>query len=77
MQDLKWVRRQGQIVAREKKRVRQNLHIPLKKKLDSLAELYEVFERRLKDTESVFQAKRISENIELQERMTTLNHPQD
>ena len=77
MQDLMWVRKQGQIIAREKKKVRQNLHIPLKKKLDSLAELYEVFEQRLKDTEAVFAAKRISEIIELQERMTAINHPQD
>ena len=77
MQDLMRVRKQGRIVAREKKKVRQNLHIPLKKKLDSLAELYEVFEQRLKDTEAVFAAKRISEKIELQKRMTAINHPQD
>lgn len=47
MRDLSWVRKQGQIVAREK--ICRELHIPLKKKLDSFAELYEVFEQRLRD----------------------------
>lgn len=76
MQDLSWARKQGQIIAREKKKIRQEFHIPLKNKLDSLAELYEVFEQRLKDTEPIFEAKRMSEKIELQERMTAISHPQ-
>ena len=77
MQDLIWVRKQGRIVAREKKKIRQKLRIPLKKKLDALAELYEVFEQRLKESGPVFVAKLVSEKIELQERMTAINHPQD
>jgi len=77
MRDLNWVRKQGLIVACEKKKIRQEIHIPLKKKLDSLAELHEVFEQRFKDTAPVFAAKRMSEKIELQERMRSINHPQN
>ena len=77
MRDLSWVRKQGQIVAREKKKFRQEIQVSVKKKLDSLAELYEVFEQRLKDTEPIFAAKRMSEKIALQQRMTTINHPQN
>jgi len=73
MRDLSWVRKQGQIVEREKKKFRQKIRIPMKKKLDLFAELYEVFERRLKDTESAFINKRMSEKIELQNRIKTIN----
>jgi hypothetical protein len=75
MRDLSWVRKQGQIVAREKKKIRQELHIPPKTKFDSFAELYEVFEQRFKDTEPIFAGKRMSEKIELQERMRAINRP--
>ena len=77
MRDLSWVRKQGLIVGREKKKIRQEIHIPLKKKLDSLAELHELFEERFKDTEPIFAAKRMFEKIELQERMRSLNYPQN
>jgi len=61
MRDLIWVRKQGQIVEREKKKMRQQVHLPLKEKLDWYAEVYEAFEQRLDDTESVFGPMRISE----------------
>ena len=77
MRDLSWVRKQGLIVGCEKKKIRQEIHISLKKKLDSLGELYEVFEQRFKDTEPIFAAKRMSEKIELQERMRSIIHPQN
>ena len=73
MRDLSWVKKQGQIVEREKKKIRQKVRIPMKKKLDSFAELYEVFEQRFKDTESAFINKRMSEKIELQNRIKTIN----
>jgi len=73
MRDLSWVKKQGQIVEREKKKIRKKIRIPMKKKLDSFAELYEVFEQRLKDTESAFINKRMSEKIELQNRIKTIN----
>ncbi len=77
MRDLSWVRKQGQIVAREKKKIRRELHMPLKKKLDSFAELYDVFEQRLRDTEPVFRGKHMSEKIELQERLRAINSSRD
>ena len=45
MRDLSWGKKQGKIIEREKKRIRQTVHIPLKKKLDTFAELYETFDR--------------------------------
>lgn len=34
MRDLIWVRKQGEIVAREKKKIRNGFHLLLKKKID-------------------------------------------
>jgi hypothetical protein len=73
MRDLSWVRKQGQIVEREKKKMRQQVHLPLKEKLDWYAEVYEAFEQRLDDTESVFGPMRISEMIELEKRVRSIN----
>ena len=73
MRDLSWVRKQGQIVEREKKEMRQQVHLPLKKKLYWYAEVYEAFEQRLDDTESVFGAIRRSEMIELEKRVRSIN----
>lgn len=73
MRDLSWVRKQGKIIEREKKRIRQTVRIPLKKKLDTFAELYETFDRRFKDTEPIFRGKRLSEKIELQNRIRMIN----
>ena len=73
MRDLIWVRKQGQIVEREKKKMRQQVHLPLKEKLDWYAEVYEAFEQRLDDTKSVFGPMRISEMIELEKRVRSIN----
>ena len=73
MRDLTWVRKQGQIIEREKKKIRQSIRIPIKEKLDSYAELYEAFEQRIKDTEPVFFNKRFSQKIELQKRIMSIN----
>ena len=73
MRDLSWVRKKGQIVEREKKKMRRQVHLPLKEKLEWYAEVYEAFEQRLDDTESVFGPMRISEMIELEKRVRSIN----
>ena len=73
MRDLSWVRRQGQIIEREKRKIRKKVQIPDKDKLDSFVDLYEVFEKRLKDTEYIFREKRYTEKIELQNRIRAIN----
>jgi len=73
MRDLSWVRKQGEIVAREKKKMRQRFHLPLKKKLDWYAEAYETFEKRMDDTENIYRTKRLSDMIELEEKLRSIN----
>ncbi len=73
MRDLSWVRKQGEIVAQEKKKMRQRFQLPLKKKLNWYAEVYEAFEKRMDDTESVYRTKRLSEMIQLEEKVRSIN----
>ena len=73
MRDLSWVRRQGQIIEREKRKIRKKIQTPAKDKLDSFVDLYEVFEKRLRDTEPIFREKRCAEKIELQNRIRAIN----
>jgi len=73
MRDLSWIRKQGRIIEEEKRRIRRESHIPIKRKLDSFSELYEIFEERFRDTEHLFQEKRYSAKIELQNRIKSLN----
>ena len=73
MRDLSWIRKQGRIIEEEKRRIRRKSHIPVKEKLDSYSELYEIFEKKFKDTEIFFQGKRYSAKIELQNRIKSLN----
>ena len=73
MRDLSWTRKQGRIIEEEKRRIRRESHIPIREKLDSFSELYEIFEERFKDTELFFRDKRFSAKIDLQNRIRSLN----
>lgn len=73
MRDLSWIRKQGRIIEEEKRRIRRETHVPIREKLESLSELFEIFEERLKKTEIFFQEKRYSAKIELQNRIKSLN----
>jgi hypothetical protein len=73
MRDLSWIRKQGRIIEEEKRRIRRETHVPIREKLESFSELFEIFEERLKKTEIFFQEKRYSEKIELQNRIKALN----
>ena len=77
MRDLSSIRDQGLIIEKEKKKVRSKIHIPIKQKLDSYADLYEMFEKRIKETEFFFEKKRRSSRIELQNRIKKLNYVSD
>jgi hypothetical protein len=73
MRDLSWIRKQGRIIEEEKRRIRREAHVPIREKLESFSELFEIFEERLKETEIFFQEKRYSAKIELQNRIKSLN----
>jgi signal transduction histidine kinase len=73
MRDLSWIRKQGRIIEEEKRRIRRETHVPIREKLESFTELFEIFEERLKETEIFFQEKRHSAKIELQNRIKSLN----
>lgn len=77
MRDLSWVKKQGQIIEREKRKIRQKVHRPPKEKLDSFAELYEAFEYWFKKTERIFGNKHLSEKIKLQNRISAINSTQN
>ncbi|MBW2064032.1 MAG: hypothetical protein JRJ03_03765 [Deltaproteobacteria bacterium] len=73
MRDLSFGRKQGEIVGRAKKKMRQQAKLSLRKKLDWYAEVYETFEQRLDDTERIFGTKRLSAMIELQKKIRSIN----
>lgn len=73
MDDLSWIRKQGEFAEQMKKKIRQETNLSLQEKLDWFAEAYECFEPKIKETEPVFRKKRMDEMIKLEERIRSLN----
>lgn len=73
MHDLSWVRKQGEIIEEQKRRIRRENCLPIKEKLDAFAELYETFENKLNNTKALFYENRRLARIELQNRIKRLN----
>lgn len=73
MKDLRWIRKQGKIIEKEKKRIRCMSQISLNEKLDTYSELYEIFENNIKNNRVIFESRYHLEKINNQNRINKLN----
>lgn len=77
MDDLSWVKKQGEFAGQLKRKFRQQNRLTPKEKMDWFADAYECFEQKMKESEPVFRKKRMDEKIKLQERIRSLNRLKD
>ena len=73
MKDLSWIRKQGKIIEKEKKRIRCMEQISLNEKLGTFFELYEIFENKITNNRVIFESRYHLEKINNQNRINKLN----
>jgi len=71
VRDLSWVRKQGEIVEREKRKYLRPL--PVKEGIAQLVDLFETFRDRLEDAERRHPGEKYQYWVEIQRRIGKLN----